>query len=303
MKVTPIIPLTGAMVTSTTAPEPGAGEVAWVSGTTYTTGQEVIRTQTHKVYVRRTDGAGTTAPELDLVNWREDRPTNAWAMFTAERNQQTEVAGPLTVVISPGQRINTLALVGLDIDSYDIVMTSGGSTVYERLNQNMILRNSRTATEYCFGGFRYRPSTIHFDLPPYASATVTVTLRSARATLKCGGLHVGTSHYIGAVEYGAQSSQLTFSEVVRDSFGNARLRKVGTLPKTTQTLHFEKVLTPKLLQLRRDTDSVPAIWSGLDDRTESSYFEALLIVGIYRLWDLDLSGFSYGKTNLQLEEI
>ena len=303
MKVTPIIPLTGAMVTSTTAPEPGTGEVAWVSGTTYTTGQEVIRTQTHKVYVRRTDGAGTTAPELDLVNWREDRPTNAWAMFTAERNQQTEAAGPLTVVISPGRRINTLALVGLDVDSYDITMESGGATVFERLNQNMILRNSRTATEYCFGGFRYKPSAIHFDLPPFANATITVTLRSARPTLKCGGLHIGNSHAIGQVEYGAQSSQLTFSEVVRDSFGNARLRKVGTLPKTQQSLFFEKALTPKLLQLRRDTDSVPAIWSGLDDRTDSSYFEALLIVGIYRLWDLDLSNFTHGEATLQLEEI
>jgi len=46
-----------------------SGAVAWVSGTTYTIGQQVWSPTTFQNFRRRTSGAGTTDPASDATNW------------------------------------------------------------------------------------------------------------------------------------------------------------------------------------------------------------------------------------------
>ena len=72
------VPITDAMITSSTAAEPGAGETAWNAATTYAVDDEAIRTGTHRVYTAVAAGVDATAPEVSQYRttprWVDTRP-------------------------------------------------------------------------------------------------------------------------------------------------------------------------------------------------------------------------------------
>lgn len=143
-----------------------------------------------------------------------------------------------------------------------------------------------------------------FDLPPYASGVLTVTLTRAAGNVECGALVIGTSVDLGTVLDQASSEDLNFSSVDRDTYGDINvLVPRRTVPKTTQTLHAEKARVDVLRAVRKALNAVPAVWSGLDDANADGYFEALLILGIYKEFSITLGRDHFVKVGLQLEEI
>lgn len=302
MKVIPPITITDPLLTSSNAAEPGAGETAWVSGTTYSVDDVRIRSTTHRKYQRLAAGAGTAFPEVDTLNWLDIGPTNKWAMFDTLRNSATTLTSPLTVSVSPATRVNAIALMGVVADSATITMTVSGLTKYSYTTS---LTNRRTLnwTDYFFGVFGNRPSLVLFDLPPYVGAVVTVTLTASAGTVQCGALVLGKAVYMGGVEYSPTSDALNFSTVERDKFGNASLVQRRTVPKTNQTLWCTKASVNSLRDLRTALNATPAVWSGLDDKNSDGYFEAMLILGIYKEFSISLDHPQNAKVTLQLEEI
>lgn len=302
MRVLPPYTITDAMLTSSTALEPAVDETAWVSGATYALGDQVIRTATHKIYSRLVPGAGTTPPESDTTNWTEVGPTNRWAMFDLERNTGTTLGSTLTVVLTPGQRVDALGLVGLVADAVSITVTVSGSPVYT-YTASLLNRLTVGWYTYFFGSFRYRNAVALFDLPPYSNAVLTVTLTRATGSIACGGLLIGKGVYIGRTLHDAVREGENFSKVERDDFGTlSTLVPRRTVPKTNQRIRCPKSSVPTVLALIDTLNAVPALWSGLDDQ-ESGYFEPLLILGVYKVLSINMDQPDEAIITLELEEI
>jgi len=281
----------------------GAYERVWISGTTYAIGDQVIRTSTHRKYQRGTAGAGTTVPELDTANWVDIGPTNKWAMFDLLRNTaSTKTGAPIVVVIVPGQRIDSLGVVGLQASSVTVSMDIGVTNYYSR-TITTIERNTVNWSGYFFNTFHYSQSTVLFDLPLITGATLTVTIDNGAGTAKCGGLVIGRSVYLGGTQYSPVRSALNFSTTTRDNFGNVTLVQRRSVPKTDQKIFTKKASVNSILQLMSDLNASPALWSGLDDQTTSDYFDALLILGFYKEMSIDVQHADYALLSLQLEEI
>lgn len=300
MKVIPPLTVTDAMLVSSTAAEPGTGETVWVSGTTYALKDVRIRTQTHRKYERNIAGAGTIPPELDTVNWIDVGPTNRQAMFDLYRNTATVLASPLTVVITPGKRINSFGIVGLKANSVRVQLDVGATSYYDR-TLNTLLRNTMTWTDYLFGAFKYQRSAVLFDLPGVAGATLTITISGG--TVECGGIIFEQFIDAGRVLSGASNDGLNFSKIERDGFGNAVLVPRRTVPKVDVKLLVKKYQVDSMLALRKDLNAVPALWSGLDDKATDDYFEALLIIGIYKSFLISLDHPENASVSLTIEEI
>lgn len=302
MKVIPPLTITSYLLTSSTAAEPGPGETAWNAATNYTVGQRAIRTTTHRVYEALVAGVDAGVPESTPARWLDVGPTNRYAMFDLERNSATAAASNITVVIAPGKRVNAIALLGLVADHVDISMAVGASTVYS-YSADLSTRDTTGWYEYFYGEFGRTPSVIKFDLPPYATGVLTVSISAASGVVQCGALCIGTAVSLGKVEINPRSDALNFSRIERDSFGNATLVKRRTVPKTTQTLLVDKGRVNKLIDVRTALNAAPAVWSGLDDATVDGYFDALLILGIYKQFSIDLSLDTHAVCTLELEEI
>jgi hypothetical protein len=150
--------------------------------------------------------------------------------------------------------------------------------------------------------FSYREAVAAFDLPPYVNAVITATFTRETGDVTVGGLILGTSVYLGDTQYEAQSDALNFSTVDREFDGTAVMIRRRTVPKTSQELWCEKVRVNKVIKVREELNAVPALWSGLDD-AEHGYFEALLILGFYRTFTINMAHPDRAVISLELEEV
>lgn len=384
MRVIPPLAITDAILTSSTAAEPGVGEATWASGTTYGLGDTAIlgspsstvtisiaspgvvtwsshglpdgtpvvltttgalptgltastiyyvvnyaagtfqlsatvdgapivttgsqsgthtaKAQVHRVYESQAASNTGHPPAIDDgTHWIDAGPTNRWAMLDLLRNTATQQASPLTVVITPGQRVTALGLVGLVADSVTVTITSGVSTVYS-VTENLSTREVLTWSDYFFRAFTTAPSAAFFDLPPYINAVITVTMTRTAGLVSCGGLVVGSYVYLGRTQYSAVSDVLNFSTVDRDSNGNSVLIPRRNIPKTTQQVWCDKSQVNQIRDVRTALNAAPALWSGLDDSTQP-YFESLLILGYYRQFSISLDQPNDAIITLDLEEV
>jgi hypothetical protein len=304
MRVTPPITITPAMLTNTTAAEPGPGEAVWSVGTTYAEGITAISTTTHRVYESlNNSNIGHDPTTDDGTNWLDIGPTNRWKMFDLLRNTGTEVASPLTVVITPGRRVDTIGLVGVTADSATVTVKVGGVTVYT-VTEDLRVREVASWSGYFFTPFSYRSTVYQFALPPYTGAEVTVTLARATGNVSCGSLVLGTSVYLGVTLQGVESDILNFSKIERDEYGNTTLIPRRTVPKSSPTAIIEKGAVNLVRAVRDQLNATPALWSGLDDQTDG-YFEAVLILGIYKSFSITLDQPAPDKAllALTLEEV
>lgn len=255
----------------------------------------------HRNYEALASSTGDPPPIDDGTKWLDLGPTNRWKMFDLLRSTGTEVASPLTVVVTPGERVDSIALVGMVADEVTIEVSSGGAIVYS-YTENLNARPTVSWYTYFFGAFSYKAALALFDLPPYVDASITVTLTRATGNVVCGGLLMGRSVYIGKTVHNAQSDALNYSTVERDLFGDATLVPRRSVPKTTQNVICERANVNRVASIRTDLNAVPALWSGLDDASHG-YFEPLLILGVYRQFTITMDQPDQATVTLELEEV
>lgn len=274
---------------------------AYDVGTTYAADDYAQDNTNHLIY--KSLAAGNLGNALtDTTKWVEIGPTNKWAMFDMLRNTATSVPSSMTVVITPGQRVNSIALLGMVANSAQITVTSGGSTVFDE-TIDLNTREVVSWYQYFFEPFSTQPSLALFNLPPYTNAVITVTLTATSGNVECGVLAIGTYEFIGTVQFDAQSDVLNFSTVERDFAGNTSVMvQRRNVPKTFQDIVLAKSKVNRVRDLRNALNGSPAIWSGLDDSSHD-YFESLLIAGFYKKFTINLRHPEHAVIALELEEI
>jgi hypothetical protein len=305
MRVIPPITITDAILTSTNVPE--ADYASWSAATTYALGDKVIVVDTdyHHIFESLQGSNLNHDPQdedQDAPEWWLDLgPTNRWKMFDLLRNTQTTVASPITVELTPGERIDSIAFVGLDADSVTVTVVNDAVEVYSSTT-DLIDRTTLTWSGYFFGEFDITSGFLLTDIPRFSGNVVTINIVRDGGNVSCGGVVIGTNVYLGEVQYEAESDALNFSRIERDEFGNSQLLPRRSIPKSNQTLFTDKVLVDKIMKTRTTLNAVPAIWSGLDDETDG-YFAALFILGIYKQFLISLRHPEHAIISLELEEV
>ena len=296
--------LTNSSNTTSNVPEPSTGEVIWNASTNYTVGAVVIRTETHRKYECQVAGVDSTAPENNKTKWLDVGPTNKWAMFDNLRSQQTRKLGSMEVTITPGKRIDSLALLGLEAQTVTVWMTQGATTVWGPEVRNMSGRNTTTWSQYFFGEFSYVPTLLFKDIPPYSGAVIHIKIENDPALeVACSEVIIGTKIYLGAAQYNTVSDSLNFSKIERDDFGTSVLKQRRTVPKLNVEVWADKNLVNQIRGARNDLNAVPALWSAMDDKYDDPYFEAVFIYGIYKQFEINISGPTLAVITLELEEM
>jgi hypothetical protein len=299
MIVIPPITMTESMFTSTIA-EPSSGETLWNAATSYISPTRVYRTQTHKIYesTSTTSTVDSTVPELNIYattpKWIEVSSTNKFAMFDTLRNVKSYANNNIVVTITLDQRIDALALLGLDNVSNILITTTYGGTTLTLVNKsNSYVSNGITL---------YYPSYLALDLQPYYGLVITITL-TGTGIIKCGNCILGTYENIGFVQRGASVDTINFSTVDRDLYGNATLIQRRNVPKISTSLILDNTKINKVTRLREYLNAKPAVWSGLDQSVSDSYYESLLVLGFYKNFTINIDNPIAITINLELEEI
>ena len=280
------IAITDAMVSSSTAAEPGAGEVAWNAATSYTLGQECILTSTHRVYECLIAGVDAISPDVSVSlttpHWIDKRPTNKWATFDGQINTQTAVVTPLTNVLLPGV-FNAIALYGLDGAAISISVKDapGGTVIYSYSGD--LVEPPMDHYDYYFGRIKPLTKVLCRDIVPYANPEVTIGITAAAGiTVKAGMIALGDLRTLvtiegnGGMEYGAKAKPITYSYIDTDEFGVTKIIRRTKATDLDIRVEVPSADTDSALATIQDVLDIPAAWIGSD----SDGFTGLNVFGL-----------------------
>lgn len=306
MRVLPSLTVTPAMLLSTSVAVEDPSPV-WAAATAWAKDDLCHRVETHLVYRRITAGTTATAPEADADNWKAIRPTNKWAMFDHLRSTQTTVnGGPITVVLQPGQRADSLGLLNL-VGSRAVIQVHQGDTLVTEREHSLIQMTAGSWYEYFTGTPEQRANVVVWDLPPFRDAKITVTIEPVSGVASCGRLSLGMGVVVGEVEWEPENDALNFSRIEREFDGSltpeVTLIARRSVPKATMRVRIDAANVPRMVKLRDQLNAVPALWAGWTRYPESPYADAFLLYGIYRRFPIRPDNKLYASADLELEEM
>lgn len=294
------------------------------SAITYTLGQRVNNPTTHNVY-ELIVASSLNFPTSDTTKWLEIGPNNRWSMFDYKHGGKSVTGNTQTIVLTPGTRVDSLALINIEATSVNISMTAPGYSgeptrvvnswytylfspfvsADEVYNQTIEL-STRLVTDlytYFYNPFGYKNRVAVFDLPPITSAIITVTLSNEEGNVTLGNLVLGFGVYLGGVQYTVENDSLNFSTINRSFDGGLTdLVQRRNVTKINGQSFIDSTLVNTVKRIRDDLNAVPAIWAGIEDITQD-YYESLFILGLIRKFSINLAYPETSVINFEIEEI
>ena len=200
--------------------------------------------------------------------------------------------------------ISSLACLGLqDVLRVEVFAYTAGTTLVYSNSFDLNLRFTKSWYTYFYGAFREKTACILFDLPTQYSDLTIKIIFSGYLSFGVGAVVVGNYTDLGNTLNNSSVDTVNFSSIDRDTYGTANLVARRSIPKTVQKTHFNKSKLVSMIAVRDALDSVPAVWSGMDDEVDHPYFESLLVLGFYRTFNFDISNPIEVFTDIEVEEI
>jgi hypothetical protein len=281
------IKITDAMLISSTVPE--TDYAAYVAGTTYALGTRVIVIATHKIYESAQAGNLGHYPPDNLTGtipwWIEVSATNRHKIFDEKVGDQTSQAGSFNYVLQPGM-FDSITLFNVEGLTLRLVLTDPTEgVVYDKTINLLSTANVIDGYTYCFEPFIYTTALARLDIPPYGSASLSITLTGV--TAKCGEIVVGLKRYIGDSQWGISVSDVDFSKKDQDPYGNFIVVERPFSRKLNCDLWLPSAIfdeTDRLLTLYR---AKPVVWVGSpNDASGENIYASMLVYGFRKSFNL-----------------
>ncbi len=295
LKVIPPLTITDSVLTSSNVVE--NDYAAWSGATTYSIGQRVILTSTHKIYESLQGSNLNKNPVTEPTWWIEVSPTNRWKMFDTSNTTATTNSNTIVVTITPGQVVNSVTLFGLVALSVRIKVTDPtDGVVYDQtysLNNNGIINNWYN---YYFDPISRKTSLIVTDLPSYGSAVIEITITNTGSTAICSTCVVGKIGYIGeGINLGASVGIQDYSRKERNDFGDYTIVQRNWSKKASFSMAVLNTQIDSLQDLLVSLRTTPCVWIGDDNYTSTAVY------GFYKDFSIVINYHTVSDCNLEIE--
>ena len=232
------------------------------AGVTYALGAVVsnIASGVHDLYESQAAGNLGNALSND-TKWLRRSATNRWNLFDKSLNSQTIAPGSISVQITPGL-VNTVTLLNVEGARATISQSVSGYTATKSLVRHDVL------SWYDF--FYEEPirsgDVVFDDIPPYAAATLTITVDNAGLDAAIGGCFVGKSRTIGLTQWGLTGGTLSYSTPTTDRFGNTTVVKRANAKRLNFEVRIPQGFEDEAFRLLTMYTDVEMVFIGCSDR-------------------------------------
>ena len=207
------------MMTACNVPEDDAA--AWVITTAYEVGAQVI--DDHAVYEALQSNTGAKPADNiggESPKWLDLGPTNRWKMFDTKVGSRTKQADTITLSVAPGL-IDSIAFLDVAATSIEVVMTDPGEGVVYTETIDLITKSVVTdGYTYFFEPIVTADAAVLLGIPPYGSATISITINNPTGLAEIGTIALGLQKYLGETQHGATFEIVDYSVKTEDAFGN-----------------------------------------------------------------------------------
>lgn len=299
LSITQPVTVTDAMLISTDIPE--NDYPAWAVGTTYTSGQRVILTSTHKVYESLQNANVGKSPITEPTWWIEVGPTNRWKCFDTSNSTQTVSVGTsppkISYTLRTGQAITSFAVLNvanatsLRVRLVDPVY----GAVYDKTVDFSALPLASSWWAWFFGQKRRPTQHVALDLPAYPNADLIVEF-SGGAGLAVGVIMFGQQQRYGlGIRYGARVGIQDYSRKETNEFGDTDLVVRAFAKRANFDLFIDKEEVDPLQNYLSSVRAVPCLWVGTND------YESTVVFGFYKNFDILISYPDHADCELEIE--
>ena len=278
--------------------EPSAGESVWVSGVTYSVGDELISTATHEKYtcVISTTDTPESGSDKAIPTWVSIGYSNKYSMFDGVIGTQATRMGDIDITITTGRVINSVAGFNVLASAVTVVMNDPQSG--EVYRNTIDLRDASGIDDfydYFFSPLAVKTSFALFDLPAYPSATVDVTFSASAGTAAVGELTTGQQINLGKAELGTSLGLIDYSVKEIDDFGNFKVTKRRNSKRVNFVAYADTSRIPYIYSQLSQLTTTPCVWSGSDVN------DSTLVYGYYKDCNLVITQKSVSTLSLEIE--
>lgn len=292
MKIIEPVTITEAVLTSSNVPE---SEYAPWSGGSYSVGGRCLKN--HRIYEalvahNNIDPTGTpTVPPT----WLDCGMDNRWRMFDTKVSSQTSRSESIVVTLTPNAVVNAVAFLNVTAKSVRVQMNDPvDGSVYDR-TLSLIDPGVNEFYDWFFAPVKQRQDAVLLDLPPYGTATLTVTISYPGGTAAIGHFVMGYLTELGQSCWGSQAGITDYSRKEQDDFGDWVIVERAYSKFVDLDVVIETENLDSTFQLLSQYRAKPLVWIG-SDRLQST-----LLFGFYRDLQLPLSGPSITQGTLHIE--
>lgn len=277
----------------------------WDSATSYSVGDKVISTVTHRIYeaLQASTAVDPTTDVADPPYWLNIGATNRWKAFDKTISDPVTVANGVTSIVYElgafGIPSNSVTLFGLKGRVASVVVDD--ATDGEVYNREISLIDNALVNDwfnYFFQPARVKTEAIFESIPPYANADYTIKVEDTSSEEpELGQIVLGQEYTLGTTGYGTSVSIEDFSRKERDAFGNAIIveRPFAKLIDFDFTVSTNEARRAAILL--ETVRAVPAVYySGPDTEKYGT-----TVYGFFRNWSINLDGPNISNVTLEVE--
>lgn len=297
------IDITDARFISSTIPEPAAGEPIFVSGDIHNEFDKVsvVAANSHLLYESLINGNTGNTPTTSPAAWILKSYTNRFRMFEWNNGLPSTGASPLTTVIRPVSRINSVVLLGVRATTAVITVQDGiGGPVVFSLNKNLLARNATTAYEMGYAPFVYDNVLATFDIPPVPDPVITITLTDPSGTCDVGRFTTGMAVDMGEVDWGTVREDENYSSITYEA-GYAKFDPVPNIPVLELPIEIDVVRLNRARQFKEQANGKAVVWSAMSDI--ENLREMHVLIGPYQRFRISTLNHRLAKIDLTIKGI
>lgn len=296
MRVIPPITITDSNLVSTNVAE--NEHPTWDVATTYAQGDKVI--YAHKIYESVNGGNLGNQPDTGAVaeppTWTDLGATNAWAMFDASVETQTENSGTIEVEFDFDLVADAVALFNVSGSTAQIIVTD--DVEGEVYNRTVNLINDDEITDwyaYFFTEVEADNKLVCNDLPLYGTANIEVIVDAGAGTAKVGAIALGSQKDLGTTDYGTTVGIVDYSKRTRDEFGALQTVQRGFSDRVEYDVSVDTAKVTSVKRALTALRGVNTVFIGEESQG------ATVVYGIYNDFSINYTNYAISQCSITVE--
>jgi hypothetical protein len=252
--------------------------------------------QIHKVYESLQAANMGNYPPSSPAWWLDRGATNRWKMFDTSVTSQSSGTDEIDVSMLASGRVDTVALMNISAATARVMMTDAtDGVVYD---ETQTLSSDSGITDwyaYFFEPIVRVTEALFSEMPPYANATIDITLTDTGSAVLCGAALLGLSREVGGTQYGASTGIQDYSVKQQDDFGNYTILERAFSKRAVLPIIVQNSIVDELGVILASYRASPTLYIGADE------FSSTWIYGFYKDWSTVIQYTDHSICNLELE--
>lgn len=202
-------------------------------------------------------------PATSPLYWTRVGVTNAYKMFDAVNNTQTENPDSIVIELTPSQITGGLYLGGVQADEIVVDMTDPVDGVVYAKTESLIQSTSGSSFyAWCFSPIRRKNFFLALDLPMYFEGTVSVSINKPGGIAKCGMAALGRLTEVGLTTFGLGVEDRDYSSTRFEVDGSSTTTVRGYSKKMSIDVVIKNDVITSTIDVLRDFRQRNVVWIG-----------------------------------------